>query len=327
MKHRLALPTFFLSTLLLGSCTDINQPSDVAISGVVQDYDTGEPIADVRVMYEQDTVYTGTDGTFALPHYRTSTHVYFERVLYTSREVMDVLEAGSLGTVTMKAHGTEVARYTMDGTTSDNSGHNHYGTGIGVTPTADRFGNAGGAMAFSGQNSSISVSNSADFDFDRTGFTVTAWVKVDPSVTTGSIPIVSHATGTIYYSMTGIRASLYMDGSGGYYPELSYNNDIDYHDYIAHDVHGRSGSWHFVAFRMLADWGSWTGVNLRVDTLDGDAWITGAASGSFAASAPLVIGGKAGSTAFQGALDDVRIFRGMLTPSDLNMLRKDPTIP
>src|SRR6476469_5051293 len=125
MKNRLALPAFLLPALLLGSCTDITQPSDVAITGVVHDYDTGEPIADVRVMYERDTVYTGADGAFSLPHYRTSRFVYFERAFYNSKELTDVSEAGSLGTVTLKSHGREVARYTMDGTTSDYSGRNH----------------------------------------------------------------------------------------------------------------------------------------------------------------------------------------------------------
>jgi hypothetical protein len=66
------------------------------------------------------------------------------------------------------------AYYALNGNATDSSGNGNNGTNFGAVAASDRFGNAGGAMAFSGAGNYIRCKSGAYFGSQ---YSVTAWVN------------------------------------------------------------------------------------------------------------------------------------------------------
>ncbi|GAG38679.1 unnamed protein product, partial [marine sediment metagenome] len=69
-----------------------------------------------------------------------------------------------------------VAYYPFAGSAGDMSGSGHDGTAAGAAPGEDRFGNAGYAYGFDGQDDEISIPDHADLQLTG-AMTLSAWIK------------------------------------------------------------------------------------------------------------------------------------------------------
>jgi hypothetical protein len=166
-----------------------------------------------------------------------------------------------------------------------------------------------GALSFDGVNDYLSVPNHADFNMGTsTKFTITAWVKV-PSGGGGIIMKKgSWDSGKKVYSVYVYGGKLYV-----------YLNDAVVGGYIvAGSATITDNNWHFVAVTFDR-----TGyVNLYIDngtTYDSRGYM--AAIGNLDDTAEsLHIGGGYPSFYFNGQIDEPRIYRRLLTSTELNGL-------
>lgn len=202
-----------------------------------------------------------------------------------------------------------VARYDFSGNAMDSSGYGNDGTVVGASLTSDRFGNPDSAYAFNGIDNYIQIPESSAFD--SPAFSISLW----------------------------FRATAYPDQAGMLISKGQNNFEI----HTGSEVTGPTGMKflpRFVAFGVPTDWssptdsysiGNWTHVTGIYDP--GNAiqfYIDGVAVpliGPIATpSAPdnLVdarIGMRTDNTlAFQGAIDDVRIYDRVLTADEVGQL-------
>jgi len=299
----------------------------VYVSGKVLEGSNYTPLAGARVEFGDSTnfMYTGADGKFGLPRGSgTGTSVYASKVGFDGAAKTDIYAATDVGNLTLNQHAWQTASYQLNGDATDESGNGHSGTMTGVTTAADRSGNAGQALHFSGASSNITVPNSKEFDFETLkDFSFSFWVKLDPNAPDGTIPVISHSSGTYPYSFSGyqVYVSVY---SGQFGVGFMAHTDYDpYHQQAATDqIFSRNrlpiAGWHNVVVSVSRG----GDVNFYLDG-KADDFVENLleVTGSVASNNPLTIGSTPDAS-FQGTLDDVRIYQGSLTQTDALLLMR-----
>ena len=225
-----------------------------------------------------------------------------------------------------------IAHFPLDGNAIDASGNGHDGTMYGgPTPTADRFGTAGAAMSFDGTDDYIDIDQLL---VDGEEATVSFWARFDSGpvwpnqwnnpVSQGHGQPTGTPSGFAFQAGTGnngndvndvtidaTKMSLIWGNSQGYYKTLQFqfNPSAD------------TGWHHFVFAQTISAPGSPAHIEIFFD-------------GQFVASSDLGItfGGyrfnigrdtlqiDSGHRHFSGAIDDVRVYKTVLTNDEVNVV-------
>ena len=208
---------------------------------------------------------------------------------------------------------TLLALYRFSGSVLDSSGYGRNATKHGGTYVADRFGNPASALQFNGTSDYLSVPDSPDLNFGKSGnFTICFWVF---NASTSSRGFVVRKGTLANNLLTGyeVDASQYISAAiGTTYGNASTNGFMSY---IPSD-----SRWHFVVVTFDRIFG----VNINIDLPGGGDQISGgtyALQGNINTAAQLLIGGD-GTTAhaYKGVLDDVRIYKGILGYNEITTL-------
>lgn len=204
-----------------------------------------------------------------------------------------------------------IAHWPLDGNAVDASGSGHDGEINGATPTADRFGRAGSAFQFDG-NDFIMVPHSPELTF-RTDqdFTISAWIRtcLIQDDYAGIVAKGSNTTSRSGYQLlirNGSQVALEISRNDGNYTTL----------------YGRSSvidpRWHFVTLVVSSPLGI---ARIYVDgVLDASAsyGVNSLAPDLRETQRPLFIGTERNSSVFfNGAIDDVRIYDRMLSEGEI----------
>jgi hypothetical protein len=200
-----------------------------------------------------------------------------------------------------------VAYYPLNGDAQDASGNALHGTVTGAVPTADRFGNASGALNFLNDTDRVNCGNPAAFNFSGP-FSLSAWVKPD-----GTHPN-SYIVAKYDFDFNTFTASPHSYGLGTFGVDVLYafvGGDSGYVDTIAFSSPVAPGGWHAVT--VVYDGAA---LSLYVNGNPASSIFVGALP-PFANSVPLTIGGTSLGQVFGGAIDDVRIHNGALSPSEV----------
>lgn len=212
------------------------------------------------------------------------------------------------------------------GTTASEIIASHNGTHQG-NPTPLPAGKVGGALQFDGVDDFVTVPDANGLDFGAApggDFTIDAWVRTTDASGVGvlvekrSDPATPR--GYSFFLLNGNLGFQLGTGSGtnicSSNPQTSGCTNYGSNAFVA------DGQWHFVAVtvdRDAADGGRWYVDGVEVGTRF-DPTIR---SASLANSGPLVLGRViagfigAGSSFFDGALDEVEIFNRALTPAEI----------
>ncbi len=205
-----------------------------------------------------------------------------------------------------------VVHYPLNGDASDVSEFGNTASVVGATLTNDRFGNANSAYAFNGTTGQYLIKSNFN-SFPGEEITASLWMK-----TTGTGDgIISYATSSannnefLIYTQERIYAIL---GSISSQTNASFN-DGDWHHLV---VTWRNSNDEFKTYK--------DGVLADTRTIS---------NGTRSAGGTLVIGqdqdtlggGFQGSQAFDGSLDDVRIYKRVLTDSEVSGLYEQERPP
>ncbi|USK36705.1 discoidin domain-containing protein (plasmid) [Bacillus sp. F19] len=202
---------------------------------------------------------------------------------------------------------TLVAQWKLDEgsgiTATDSTGNkNHTGTLIN-NPEWSASGKIDGALSFNGSNSKVDIGSSPALN-ETDAMTITGWFKTSQSASSGNVSIMSHNGHFTGLQLDGAgrgRAQYWIDGSPN---TLSF--DWTYSD----------NKWHHYA----ASYDKRKGMTLYVDgtRVAEDPMTLGALSTT---TAHFELGNsETGNEAYNGMLDDVRVYRGALTHSEVQQL-------
>ena len=200
-----------------------------------------------------------------------------------------------------------VAHWTGDSTAADATANGHDGSVSGATYTSGVFGNA---FSFDGVDDQITVA--ANADLEPIEFSISMWVRAGLENHIRLLADSTHGSGSSGWAMQINAANNigFAFGNGSSYPEVitaSLLGDGNFHHYVA----------------------TLDGTNMRM-------YVDSVAVGILAYSGtPLPSGGniQIGNTstisnrAFEGALDDIRIYNEALTQSQVTSLFNAVSVP
>jgi hypothetical protein len=204
--------------------------------------------------------------------------------------------------------------YPFNGNANDESGHNNDGTVNGATLTSDRFGKANSAYNFDGTNDEIT------FDPDSLlldSYTYSIWINVKANPSSGNI----YSYLTIGGNITDQFLALSNNASAG---SGIFSTGLGYSSYFA------SGStpnryWDSI----LPDTNMWYHIVLTRSSSTLKFYVNGSLKDSRSTSAPSpsylgtlngVVGSRGGLQYFKGKLDDIRIYKRVLSLSEIENL-------
>ncbi len=210
-----------------------------------------------------------------------------------------------------------VAHYPLDGESRDWSGNGLHATAVNVLPIVDRFGNLNGAMRFNGSTSRI-ISDSAFFDQSWSNYTVSAWVKPEFGLQRRPFPSAGYTIWGLYpHNSLGLS---YL------HPNCSTASDVCV-------FKGNGATWTYFAGEPLPVTnlaGGWNNLTLTVEGTTLRFYLNGALVWSKTASSvpakkfhQLIIGSifpNADGEVFKGDIDDLRVWRRTLLPSEIAIL-------
>ncbi|RFS24878.1 LamG domain-containing protein [Chitinophaga silvatica] len=204
---------------------------------------------------------------------------------------------------------------------TDATGKGHNGTSFNTTLTTDRFGRTKGAYYFNGTNSYISVEDQADIRLTNTSYTLSAWVKLENYNTSSGSDILAKRNDlpvgiglSINGQISSPTGAVFMGAGGG-----SVN------------AHGTKvvtlNSWHMVSCTY-----NYTTQQVRIYV---DGILDTVSDGVPPANAPtskLFIGRDdpampTNGYFWQGALDDIRIYKKALTATEILALYQQTAAP
>ncbi|MGZ3884562.1 MAG: LamG-like jellyroll fold domain-containing protein [Bacteroidia bacterium] len=206
-----------------------------------------------------------------------------------------------------------VAYWPMDGTAADLSGNGNNGTMTNVSPVRDRFGNPNKALYFNGVNSKIVVPHSASINMVSTDFTISFWEKSSGNNMDRDILEKQVAGSWNGYGFTAGNVSNFGYCTAPkhiyFYTASGAMQDACTNDSILSD-----SSWHCVTGVYKAS------VNRSYLYIDGTLQAdTGSASGPTGNTISLGIGFcfSYNSRFFHGTLDNIRMYKYALSPSEI----------
>ena len=220
----------------------------------------------------------------------------------------------------------------LDGNAVDASGNGKDGVVQGnVTPTADRHGNNGGAMAF--DDTGWILPPRLDFSSKYT-FSASAWIQVTSPPASGewwNVPVEINGPGA-YKSLVMAALVLNADKGAGIF-WYAYNDSGD-HPSCAECWEIGDGS-----NLKLGDWVHIAGVweQTGVSEVTASLYVNGTFIGSRTSGLlndlgrgwgyPIIGGSSFSPSAFQGNIDDVAIFDRALTPTEIEHLAMEVVVP
>ena len=207
------------------------------------------------------------------------------------------------------------AYFPFNGNANDESGNGNHGTVNGAILTVDRMGKADSAFSFDGVDDYISIPDSEyiDFDFDE-NFTVALWVKVasvQPDRGNGDNDIVEKWSGWTPYPYV-IR---YANKSGKVY---AARHSRPHSFTISSTKSLNDQQFHHIAFIK-------NGKNLYlfIDGVQDGTTIDN--STTTKNNSPLFLGKRGNNiNYFKGAIDDLRLYKRALSPSEIQDLTGVP---
>jgi len=211
-----------------------------------------------------------------------------------------------------------VAWYPFDGNAKDASGNKNNGKVFGgVEATADRYGNAGGAMQFNGVDGYVSVPDAPSLN-PKNQVTVAYWIRVDDFGAEWTPVVYKGDTDEVAGCLAGRQYTFWLNS--GQWAHIASGGDGDCSHYLAGKPFAMSGKWNHVVQvidRKSAHQMSLY-VNGKLQVQVDDSYDT------FNRSAePLLIGidfEPFASAPFHGALDDLRIFDRALGKNEVTEL-------
>ncbi|HET6402270.1 MAG TPA: carboxypeptidase regulatory-like domain-containing protein [Candidatus Kapabacteria bacterium] len=211
---------------------------------------------------------------------------------------------------------TLLAEYNFSGSAIDSSGKGHDGTLHGGTFVADRFGNANSALQLNGTSDYISIPNASDFNFGKSeNFSICFWGKfLFPQYEgSGGVYLVRKGTGS-ENTLTGYEVL-----NTGYYMLADIGSTYGY-GASEQEPGGGDTRWHFFAFTFDRS-GTISYYYDGGPSTFGVTSIGTAMQGNVNTTAPLLIGGDGTAQhSFKGTLDDIRIYQGTLSATDVDSL-------
>lgn len=203
-----------------------------------------------------------------------------------------------------------VAWYPFNGSANDSSGNGHNGTVTGTSLTSDRFDRSNSAYSFNGTSSNyISMPHSTDFNYsgvDTIAFSF--WVKLDSSQIGAGIICKASVGGVSNYCI--IRSTI----DSLCYSNINHNNTPSW-DYVKTTSKLLPNQWYhiFVSYNQKSCSLYINGVYNNTKTFTTNPIIN---------SSPLYIGNDTdgGQDCIKGIIDDIRVYRRLLSQSEINLL-------
>lgn len=198
--------------------------------------------------------------------------------------------------------GTElVAHYSFDGHAQDSTLNKNDGTVHGATLTTDKDGMSERAYQFDGTDDYIDIGNHPTLKMDK-ALTITSWVKFEAH-TTQSDTVQTILTDFTHNNPVG--KLLRINGA-----HLEFKLNAADTAYGSYNVTHLSGSWHHMAVTYDGD-----SIKIYIDghiksaiKKEGDIAVT---------DAPLFIGKEESGNFFNGGLDNIKIFNGALSATEI----------
>jgi len=280
-------------------------------TATVEDIPSGVWMLQVDAFDVNDNIiYTGTTEVTVYPGIVTQVSIHLNPA------------TGDLEiTVTWGGSPMLVAYYPFNGNANDESGNEHHGIVMGATLISDRFGIANSAYYFDGIDNEVLMGYHSSLDI-LGDITICAWFKTE-TPQWGSLVsnFDQHGPDNGYELCIG---SLYEDG-GFVYFECAKD---DIRDGLSTNASFNDGQWHFVVATLAPD-----GTSRRrvfVDTIERSGYNNplGGPIPSIGPTPnyPFKIGAASNRTGpevnanFNGIIDDVRIYDGVLSDSEIEFL-------
>lgn len=214
-----------------------------------------------------------------------------------------------------------IAYYPFNNSGVDVSGHGNNGTLFNISTVPDRHGNLNAAYHFDGNSSYISVPDKQELRLNNTDFTLNAWIKLDAYNTTSYLSAImsKRFSGINNGWLWGINGALNIPNGAAYYGPGGGNADA-----IGNTV-VNTGQWHMVtSVYSLAN----QQLSIYIDGVL-DHTISNILTAGASTTALLYIGKDSQGTSgnfyyFQGAMDDIRIYKLALNPSAVQQLYNAP---
>lgn len=206
--------------------------------------------------------------------------------------------------------------YSFDnGEVIDLSGNDHHATIHGASTTNDRFSLSGRALDFDGTDDFIQIPYSEDLH-PRFPFTISIWVKVDELKSVTSMFFANDETDGIYsgfwlgYQPTGQVMAAYGNGmgQGASHRVTRFSNTTINTD-----------NWHHI----VAIYHGLNDIDLYIDCEYDEGYYSGSGATMTYLGNGGVIGrnrGHAANVSHNGQIDDIRLYKGAITPKELPYL-------
>jgi gliding motility-associated-like protein len=215
-----------------------------------------------------------------------------------------------------------IAWYPFNGNANDESGNLNHGTVYGASLTTDRHGNANSAYSYDGDDwTQIAHNSNLDFSLSDS-YSISCWIEIDSSFTTGSILEKWNNGNDPYpYQLRAANGQKLSTGRyiGGWPQDQSrtqatpYDSSIVAQEMFLHllSVYTPDTIYLYVNGVLRS-----SQENLMI------------ASGNTGNTYPLTIGrrGNSASRFFKGKIDDLGIWNRVLTQSEINSLYNQPII-
>lgn len=207
-----------------------------------------------------------------------------------------------------------MAHYRLDGNAFDESGNDNDGTPYGVVSSSDRFEIADAAMGFAGNSTSyVDLGSGLKASFPMT---FAAWIKPDTLASQSYLFRNDEHDGNAYYHGVAVtvRETGQLEGrvGSGFASPSTRRNTITIDPVIAID------QWQHVAVVFLAH----DDLRLFVNGVERSTEVFGSGTGMTYSNAPGALGNRAstGLGAYDGIMDDVRVYARALTDSEIRTL-------
>ncbi|MCC7438968.1 MAG: LamG domain-containing protein [Armatimonadetes bacterium] len=222
------------------------------------------------------------------------------------------------GSCVVNAQATLVGYYPFNGNAQDYSGKEHHGVVNGCELTCDRFGNDKSAYYFNG-NSFISIADNQDFSFGPTdSMSVAAWVKISTDQPDFAGIVVKGPTNTNRPGFQLVILSRFLPAAEATIPNDNFVR-------LMADRSLYKCSWHFLTVTVSTKRSE---VTLYIDGVVAGSVTQPGIDVSYNNNYPIYIGKERNSSVFfTGVIDDVRIYRGILSQNQIRSLYNEKSWP